>query len=78
MGSSSNRRDTQTKKQKKYGSESYEGKKKGFQLKEETLEYAGFVFLATSLGAAYDRKVILSIYQNWWQVELLFKQTRKL
>lgn len=51
--------------------------KDGFQVREKTLEYAGFVFLATSLGAEYDREEILSIYRNRWQVELLFKRIKQ-
>lgn len=51
--------------------------KDGFQVKAETLEYAGFVMLATSLGIEYDKEEIFSLYRSRWQVELLFKRIKQ-
>lgn len=51
--------------------------RKGHKIKKETLLSAGFVLLATSLGAEYDREEIAFLYQSRWQVELLFKRFKQ-
>lgn len=51
--------------------------KDGFRVRPETLEYAGFVMLATSLGIEYDKEEIFALYRSRWQVELLFKRIKQ-
>lgn len=51
--------------------------KNGSKIKEETLLYAKYVILITSLGAEYDREEILELYRNRWQIELLFKRMKQ-
>lgn len=51
--------------------------KDGCKIKSETLEFAGFVILATSLGIEYSKEEILSLYRSRWQVELLFKRIKQ-
>ena len=51
--------------------------KNGSRIKEETLFYADYVILITSLGAEYDREEVLYLYRSRWQVELLFKRFKQ-
>jgi len=47
------------------------------KMKPETLEYAKWVIIATSLSAEYSKEEILHIYRSRWQVELLFKRIKQ-
>ena len=51
--------------------------RKGSNIKKETLVYAGYVILITSLGVEYDREEILELYRHRWQMELLFKRIKQ-
>ncbi|MCI6675552.1 MAG: transposase, partial [Clostridiales bacterium] len=51
--------------------------KNQYQIKEETLFYANYVVLITSLGVEYGMEEILSLYQSRWQVELFFKRFKQ-
>ena len=52
-------------------------KKKQNVIKEETLIYAKWVILMTSLGESYSAEDILKLYRARWQVELLFKRIKQ-
>jgi len=43
----------------------------------ETLVYAEWVIIMTSLDEAYSAKEILTIYKSRWQIELLFKRIKQ-
>jgi len=47
------------------------------KIKPETLLYAKWVVIATSLDDTYTAKKILEIYRCRWQVELLFKRIKQ-
>jgi hypothetical protein len=52
--------------------------KKQSKIKEETLEYAGWVILATSLKREeYTAGEILTMYRSRWQIELVFKRLKQ-
>jgi hypothetical protein len=56
-----------------------EAKKKGRQLRQETLKAAGFVFVVTDLGFDEASPVeVLELYRTRWQVELMFKRLKSL
>jgi len=46
-------------------------------IKEETLLYAEWVIIITTLDNSYSMEEILSIYRSRWQVELLFKRIKQ-
>ena len=46
-------------------------------VKPQTLIYAGWVILITTLGGEYDAQTILAWYRTRWQVELLFKRIKQ-
>jgi hypothetical protein len=46
-------------------------------LKDETLIYAQWVILMTSLDERYSAEEILELYRSRWQVELLFKRIKQ-
>jgi len=53
--------------------------KQGSQLKPETLEYAKYVLVVSSLPAAeFSTKQILEYYRLRWQIELAFKRLKSL
>lgn len=52
-------------------------KKNQQQIKEDTLFYAGYLILITSLGVEYCAEEIFHLYQSRWQVELLFKRFKQ-
>ena len=53
--------------------------KNGKQLKPETLEFAGYVFvLATLAPGLLDTNAILDLYRARWQIELCFKRLKSL
>ena len=47
------------------------------QMKPETLIYAEWVIILTSMDGAYTAEEILEIYRSRWQVELLFKRIKQ-
>ena len=47
-------------------------------LQPQTLEAAGYVFIFTTLGAAYSVERVLEIYRARWQIELTFKRLKSL
>ena len=47
------------------------------KLKPETLIYAEWVILVTSLDTSFSPTEILSIYRSRWQIELLFKRIKQ-
>jgi hypothetical protein len=51
--------------------------KKQRVLKEETLIYAEWVIIMTSLGEEFSAWDILELYRHRWQVELLFKRIKQ-
>ena len=46
-------------------------------MRPETLVYAEWVIIMTSLDESYTAEKILSIYRSRWQVELLFKRIKQ-
>ena len=56
-----------------------EAKKKGRQLRKETLKAAGFVFVVTDLNSdAASAVEVLELYRTRWQVELVFKRLKSI
>ena len=51
--------------------------KKQSKLKEETLVYAEWVILMTSLNSSYSAERLLEMYRTRWQIELLFKRIKQ-
>jgi hypothetical protein len=51
--------------------------KKQSKLKTETLVYAEWVILMTSLDQSYSAKRLLEMYRGRWQIELLFKRIKQ-
>jgi len=47
------------------------------QIRPETLVYAEWVIILTSLNEAYTAEEVLTIYRSRWQVELLFKRIKQ-
>ena len=47
------------------------------QIRPETLIYAEWVIILTSLDDAYSAEEVLAIYRSRWQVELLFKRIKQ-
>ena len=52
-------------------------KKKQQKIKPETLIYAEWVIIATTLDDTYTNSEILTIYRSRWQIELLFKRIKQ-
>jgi hypothetical protein len=55
-----------------------ESRHQGHQVRPETLEAAGYVFVFTTLGAHIPASAILELYRGRWQVELAFKRLKSL
>lgn len=55
-----------------------ESRHQGHQVRPETLEAAGYIFVFTTLGAHVPARAILEIYRGRWQVELAFKRLKSL
>lgn len=55
-----------------------ESRRQGHQVRPETLEAAGYIFVFTTLGAHVPARAILEIYRGRWQVELAFKRLKSL
>lgn len=53
-------------------------RKKGHQVRPETLKLAGFVLVLTSLPSSWGAVLILELYRARWQVELAFKRLKQL
>jgi hypothetical protein len=51
--------------------------KKQAQIMPETLEYAKWIIIMTSLDDQYSAKEILAVYKSRWQIELLFKRIKQ-
>lgn len=51
--------------------------KNQYQVTEDTLFYAGWMMVITSLGIEYSEEEILHLYRSRWQVELLFKRLKQ-
>lgn len=51
--------------------------RKQHQITEDTLCYAGWLIVITSLGIEYCGEEILYLYKSRWQVELLFKRFKQ-
>jgi hypothetical protein len=47
------------------------------KIKPETLLYAEWVIVVTSLDSSYSKEEILAIYRSRWQIELLFKRIKQ-
>jgi len=46
-------------------------------IRQETLVYAEWVILMTSLGDEYSAEELLELYRSRWQIELLFKRIKQ-
>ncbi len=55
-----------------------ESRRKGHTIRPETLEAAGYVFVFTTLGRAFDPTTILEMYRGRWQIELAFKRLKSI
>ena len=53
-------------------------RKKGHQVRPETLKLAAFVLVLTSLPPSWRAALILELYRARWQVELAFKRLKQL
>lgn len=51
--------------------------KNQYKLREESLFYAGYMMLITSLGIEYGKEEIVHLYRSRWQIELLFKRWKQ-
>ncbi len=52
--------------------------KKGHQVKPETFELAGYIFLFTTLEHTYSPATLLEMYRGRWQIELAFKRLKSI
>jgi IS4 transposase len=55
-----------------------ESQRNGTRLQPETLEAADYVFVFTTLAAAYDASNVMELYRARWQIELAFKRLKSL
>jgi Transposase DDE domain len=55
-----------------------ESQRCGSEVRPETLEAAGYVFVFTTLDATYSAKDVLELYRLRWQIELVFKRLKSL
>ncbi len=55
-----------------------ESRQHGHQIRPETLEAAGYIFVFTTLGAPIPARAILEVYRGRWQIELAFKRLKSL
>jgi hypothetical protein len=55
-----------------------EARKKGRQVRPETLKLAAFVLVLTSLPDSWPAALVLELYRARWQVELAFKRLKQL
>jgi hypothetical protein len=55
-----------------------EARKKGWQVRPETLKLAAFVLVLTSLPDSWPAALVLELYRARWQVELAFKRLKQL
>ncbi len=52
--------------------------KNGRKVRDETLAFAEYVVILTTLDSSYDSRRVLSLYRMRWQVELAFKRLKSL
>ena len=55
-----------------------ESQRGGVQVRPETLEAAGYVFVFTTLDASYVTHTVMELYRGRWQIELAFKRLKSL
>lgn len=55
-----------------------EARKKGRQVRPDTLKLAAFVLVLTSLPESWTAALVLELYRARWQVELAFKRLKQL
>ena len=55
-----------------------ESQRGGTQIRPETLEAAGYVFVFTTLDAQYTPSTVMELYRGRWQIELAFKRLKSL
>lgn len=55
-----------------------ENRKKGREIKPETLEAAGYTFVFTTLGRHVKTTRVLEIYRGRWQIELALKRLKSI
>jgi Transposase DDE domain. len=53
-------------------------KRKGQVLQAETLEFADYVLILTTLPSSYCAESIMEMYRQRWQIELVFKRMKSL
>ena len=55
-----------------------ESRRQGHQVRPDTLEAAGYIFVFTTLAAHVPAHAVLELYRGRWQVELAFKRLKSL
>ena len=55
-----------------------ESQRGGTQIRPETLEAAGYVFVFTTLDTQYAASTVMELYRGRWQIELAFKRLKSL
>lgn len=55
-----------------------ESRHQGHQIRPDTLEAAGYIFVFTTLGAHIPADAVLELYRGRWQIELAFKRLKSL
>lgn len=55
-----------------------ESQRSGSQIRPETLEAAGYVFVFTTLPDAVPASAVMELYRGRWQIELAFKRLKSL
>lgn len=53
-------------------------RRKRVNIKPETLEAAGYIFVFTTLDSSYDAGQVLEMYRGRWQVEIAFKRLKSI
>lgn len=54
------------------------GSKKGHEVKPETLEFAGYIMVFTTLQRTFSSTTLLEMYRGRWQIELVFKRLKSI
>ena len=55
-----------------------EARRQGHQVRPDTLEAAGYIFVLTTLDTQIPADTVLELYRGRWQVELAFKRLKSL
>jgi hypothetical protein len=55
-----------------------ESRKQGHQVRPDTLEAAGYIFVFTTLDARFPASAVLEMYRGRWQIELAFKRLKSI